>query len=174
MKFLLCLLLLLPSFAIAAIYKCVDQGQVTYSASPCGDSAQILPGHSDAVEQPQSQQGTLALYLRADHSYRVPGRINNHALDFVVDTGASTTFISQRVAMAAGIKSCTGMGYAGTANGKVRTCVATIPDISFGMFHFNNLMVTILPDLSVDALLGMDVLRHLKVEQHDDVMFISN
>jgi aspartyl protease family protein len=169
----LCLLLLLPALAMAAVYKCVDNGLVTYSASPCGSNAQLLPMRGSG-EQPQQEEGTLTLYLGADHSYRVQGAINSHPVEFVVDTGASSTVISQRVATAAGIKNCTGLGYAATANGMVSRCVATVPELSFGMFHVSSLMVTILPNLNVDALLGMDVLRRMKVEQHGDVMYISN
>lgn len=172
MRFVL-LLLLLPALADAAVFKCVDSGRVTYSASPCGDNAQQLSGGGGEPPQ-QEQQGKLTLYLGADHSYRVQGSINSHPVEFVVDTGASSTVVSQRVAKAAGIRSCTSMGYVATANGNVASCVATIPELSFGSFHVRNLMVTILPKLNVDALLGMDVLRRMKVEQRGDVMFISN
>lgn len=173
MKAVFCILLLLPAIATAAVFKCVDNGTVTYSASPCGDNAQLLPAeHGDPPQQ--EPQGTLTLYLRADHSYRVQGSINSHPVEFVVDTGASSTVISQQVATAAGIRNCTGLGYSATANGMVRNCVVTVPAMSFGTFHINNLMVTVLPNLNVDALLGMDVLRRMKVEQRGDVMYISN
>lgn len=173
MRTILCLLLLVPSLASAIVFKCTDNGHVTYSASPCGDNAQQLSGGGDESPQ-QEQQGKLTLYLGADHSYRVQGSISSHPVEFVVDTGASSTVISRRVANAAGIRSCTGMGYTATANGNVANCVATIPELSFGTFHVRNLMVTILPELNVDALLGMDVLRRMKVEQRGDVMYISN
>lgn len=165
------ILLLLPSLVQATVFKCVEHGEVTYSSSSCGAHAQVL---SSAPEPQQAQQGSLTLHLRADHSFRVAGTINSHPVDFVVDTGASSTVISQRVAAAAGIHSCTGLGYTGTANGMVRNCVATVPEMSFGMFRVNNLMVTILPHLGVDGLLGMDVLRNMKVEQRGEVMYISN
>jgi clan AA aspartic protease (TIGR02281 family) len=173
MKLTFCLLLLLPVLADAAVYKCVDNGRASYSATPCGANAQRLS--EQGSEQPQPEHGTtLTLYLRADHSFRVPGTINNHPVEFVIDTGASSTVISQHAASAAGIKSCTGLGYSATANGMVRNCVATVPELSFGTFHLSSQMVTILPNLNVDGLLGMDVLRRMKVEQRGDVMYISN
>jgi aspartyl protease family protein len=166
-------LLLLPALANAAVYKCVDNGRVSYSATPCGANAQRLA--EPVGDQPQpDQEATLTLYLRADHSFRVPGTINSQPVEFVVDTGSSSTVISRSAARSAGIKACTGMGYSATANGVVRNCVATVPELSFGTFHLNNLMVTILPSLNVDGLLGMDVLRRMKVEQRGDVMYISN
>lgn len=166
-------LLFVPLTASAAVYKCVDNGRATYSASPCGSNAQLLPMRGDA-EPPQQAQGTLTLYLRADHSYRAQGSVNSRPVEFVVDTGASSTVISQRVATAAGIRSCTGLGVTATANGTVRNCVAIVPELSFGLFHVSNLPVTILPGINVDGLLGMDVLRRMKVEQHGDVMYISD
>jgi aspartyl protease family protein len=174
MRLVFCLLLLLPSLAAAAVFKCVDNGQVTYSATPCGDNARRLPEESGDQPQQDQQGATLTLYLGADHSYRVPGTINSYPVEFVVDTGASSTVISQRTASAAGIRNCTGLGLSATANGMVRNCVVTVPELSFGMFHVSNLMVTILPNLNVGGLLGMDVLRRMKVEQRGDVMYISN
>jgi len=173
-KLLLCLLLLLPLLAEAAVYKCDDNGRVTYSAMPCGDNAQRLREQGGGQPQQDQPGTTLTLYLRADHSFRVPGTINHHPVEFVIDTGASSTVISQSAAKAVGIKACTGLGYTATANGTVRNCVATVQELSFGTFHLSSQMVTILPNLNVDGLLGMDVLRRMKVEQRGDVMYISN
>lgn len=173
MRLLCCILLLLPPLAEAAVYKCVDDGKATYSASPCGEHAQVLRSQGDTPPQEQPH-GTLTLYLRADHSYRVQGSINSRPVEFVVDTGASSTVLSQRTADAVGIRTCTGLGYTATANGAVPSCVVTVPQLTFGTFRVENLMVTILPNLNVDALLGMDVLRRMKVEQRGDVMYISN
>jgi aspartyl protease family protein len=119
------------------------------------------------------QQGTLTLHLDAGRSFRVQGTVNSYPVSYVVDTGASNTVISQQVADAAGILGCTNVGYSSTANGVVAKCVATASEISFGMFRFKNQMVTVLPNMGVDALLGMDVLRRMKIQQQDGVMYIS-
>ena len=171
---LFCLLLVFPVVATAAVFKCVDSGRVTYAARPCGANAQRLPERPGDQTQQDPPGTTLTLYLGADHSYRVPGMVNEHPVQFVIDTGSSSTVISQRTAKAAGITTCTSMGYSATANGLVHNCVAMVPRLSFGMFHLSNLIVTILPKLAVDGLLGMDVLRRMKVEEHGDVMYISN
>lgn len=170
MQRILFLLLLLPGMSWAAAYKCVDQGHVIYSATPCGDNAQLLQYHDDQA----ISQGTLTLHLDSSHSYRTAGTVNGHAVTFVVDTGATSTAVSQLVAEAAGIHSCTGAGYSATANGVVRRCVVTIPEITFGEFHVRNLVVAILPDMNVDGLLGMDVLGRMKIHQEDGVMYISS
>lgn len=163
-------LLLLPAMSWATSYKCEDQGRVIYSATPCGNNAQVLHFKDDQA----ISQGKLVLRMDAGRSFRAPGTVNGHAVTFVVDTGASNTVISQQVADAAGIRSCSSSGYVSTANGMVRKCVATVPEITFGEFHIKNLAVTILPNLAADGLLGMDVLRRMKIEQQDGLMYISN
>jgi len=170
MQRILFLLFLLPGLSWATTYKCVDQDKVVYSATPCGESAQLLQFRDDQA----ISKGTLTLHLDAGHSFRAPGKVNGYAVTFVVDTGASSTIISQRVAEAAGIHSCTGAGAVATANGVVQRCVTTIPEIVFGEFHIKNLVVTILPNMGVDGLLGMDVLRRMKIQQEDGVMYISS
>ncbi len=171
MKRLLCILLLLPAISHAATYKCVDQeGKVTYSSSPCAKDAQEMHFH-DNHAAPESK---LVVHMDARHSYRTSGTVNGHAVTFMIDTGASKTSISQEVAEAAGIKECIGAGVTSTANGVVRTCVAQVSEITFGNFHVRNLAVVVLPNLPVDALLGMDVLGTMKIQQEFEVLSISN
>lgn len=162
---------LLPCEVLAAVYKCDDHGKVTYSGTKCASDAQVI---SSASDQPINEHGSLTLYLNSHHSFTTQGSINDLPVTFVVDTGASVTTISERAAIRAGIKSCTGAGFVATGNGVVRTCSVTIPRLSFGTFHLNDVTVNILPSLSVDALLGMNVLRRMKINQQEDVMFISN
>lgn len=170
MKRLLCILFLLPCVSWATTYKCTDEGHVVYSATPCGDNAQLLHFTDDQA----ISQGKLAVHMDMNHSFRTPGAVNGHPVSFVVDTGASRTVISGQVAAAAGVQGCANAAYTSTANGVVRNCMVTVPEITFGDFHVKNLVVAILPNLGTDALLGMDVLGRLKIQQEDGVMYISN
>lgn len=170
MKYWLYTLLLAPGLSLATTYKCVDSsGATVYSSTPCGDNAQVLPYSDDRA----ISNGTLVLQLDEHHSYRTRGTVNGSPVSFVVDTGASVTVISQQVAEAAGIRSCSTTGYAATANGVVPRCTATVDEITFGEFHVKHLVVSIMPDLPVDALLGMDVLGRLKIQQQDGTLSIS-
>lgn len=161
----------LPCETLAAVYKCDDHGKIVYSGVKCAENAQVL---STARDAPVSEHGNLTLYLTASRNFTTQGTINDTPVTFVVDTGAFVTTISSRVAIKAGIKTCTGAGLASTANGVVQTCSVTVPKLSFGSFHLNDVTVIILPSLGVDALLGMNVLRRMKINQQEDVMFISN
>ena len=171
MKYTLLILLLLPGAAGATTYKCVDDsGETVYAAQPCGNNAKVVP----YVDDHDISKGTLVLTMDLNHSYRTSGTVNGSPVTFVVDTGASGTVISQRVAMSAGIRSCSTVGYAATANGVVARCTATVSEITFGDFHVRNLVVAVMPNMPQDALLGMDVLGRLKIQQADRVLSISN
>jgi clan AA aspartic protease (TIGR02281 family) len=169
MKRMLCVLLLLPGISWATTYKCVDKDKVTYSSNPCGKDAQVMRFHGD---QDNSQE-KLEVRMDASHSYRTPGTVNGRHVTFVIDTGASRTAISQQVADAAGLKGCSNASYAATANGMVVSCQVTVPEITFGTFHVRNLVVAIMPSMPVDALLGMDVLGRMKIQQEYGVLYIS-
>jgi clan AA aspartic protease (TIGR02281 family) len=169
MKHLLFILILLPGASWATTYKCVDEGRVTYSTKPCGDNAQVMP----YTDNQAISQGKLVLSLDMNHSYRTPGTVNGKPVSFVVDTGASGTAISQRVAQAAGVNGCIGEVISYTANGVVKICKVTVPEITFGEFRVKNLVVVIMPNMPVDALLGMDVLGRLKIHQENGVLYIS-
>lgn len=171
MKYWLFFLLLAPGLAGATTYKCVDaSGETVYSSTPCGDHAQVLP----FVDDRAISSGTLVLQLDENHSYRTRGTVNGSPVSFVVDTGASGTVISGRVAAAAGIRACSTVGYTATANGVVARCTATVDEVTFGGFHLKHLVVSILPNMPVDGLLGMDVLGRLKIQQQDGTLSLSS
>jgi len=171
MKRTVCILLLLPGISWATTYKCVGQdGSVTYSSNPCAKDAQVMHFHDDQA----ISQGKLVVRMDTFRSYRTSGTVNGQPVSFVIDTGASRTSISQHVADAAGIKGCANANYTATANGVVVSCQVTVSELSFGNFHVHNLVVAIMPSMPVDALLGMDVLGRMKIQQEDGVMYISN
>ena len=156
----------------AAVFKCEDRGKVVYSETKCAENAQVLStGKADVKVE---EHGNLTLYLNANHAYTTQGYVNETPVTFVVDTGASTTAISLRAAVNAGVKTCFGSGFTATAGGVIRTCSVTIPRLAFGMFHLRDVTVNIVPSLPVDGLLGMNVLSHMKINQQEGVMFISN
>jgi clan AA aspartic protease (TIGR02281 family) len=170
MKYWLLTFLLFPGVAGATTYKCVNAaGETVYSATPCGDNAKVVP----YVDDHGISSGTLVLHLDERQSYRTTGTVNGSPVNFVVDTGASGTVISQRVAEAAGIRSCSTVGYAATANGVVTRCTTTVSELTFGAFRVRNLVVAVMPNMPVDALLGMDVLGRLKIQQEDGVLSLS-
>jgi aspartyl protease family protein len=112
--------------------------------------------------------------IRRDHDghYRLPGLVNGVEVEFMIDTGATHSAVSRKVARSAGLKTV-GATRAFTAAGPVEAEVA-LADLSLeGGLMAGRLRVTVLPDLGAEGLLGMDVLGKLRVEQVNGVLRLS-
>lgn len=90
----------------------------------------------------------------------------------LIDTGATHTAINMRVARVAGI-GCQSVGIASTANGSVKTCLSIASEITFGGMVVKNVLVSVMPNMSADVLLGMNVLEQFKINQGSGFMQIS-
>lgn len=117
-------------------------------------------------------QGFLDISQRPDGHYYIAGFVNGMPLVFLLDTGATLTSLSRDMASKAGISSCTARTF-NTANGSVEGCVAKVPEFSFGNFVMRDFEVAIMPNMTNDALLGMNVLRLFQMEQQNGVMRIA-
>jgi predicted aspartyl protease len=58
-------------------------------------------------------------------------------------------------------------------NGTVDVCFTTASKISVGDYHLTNVAVSILPDSTMNPLLGMSALSQLHLEQKNGEMLIS-
>jgi aspartyl protease family protein len=168
--------LLLPSIAFSGAFKCVENGHTIYSETACGADAQQVPERIGGLAHPVSVDGTsrsVTLMLNNHGAYTISGTVNDASVEFQVDTGASMVTVARRIAERAGIP-CERQTVSQTANGPVRGCVATVSEITFGGFRMNNIQVGIVPNMAVDALLGMNALRYFKIDQpQDGIMIIS-
>lgn len=116
--------------------------------------------------------GFVELAQRQDGHYYADGYVNGAPIVFVVDTGATLTALSRNAAYRAGIEACEPRTFR-TANGAIEGCVGRAPRIEIGGFTLHDIEVGVLPNQTVDALLGMNILRHFRVEQQGGVMRIS-
>jgi aspartyl protease family protein len=104
-----------------------------------------------------------------DGHYHWPGSINGREVDFLVDTGATGTAISARLARELGLEAL-GPMQSHTAGGVVSGQLVSA-DVSLrGGVNAQRLRVAALPDLGERPLLGMDVLGRLQWQQRDGVM----
>jgi len=126
-----------------------------------------------AEKLPKQVFGNGYMDLRRDRSghYRVPGGINGSYVEFMVDTGASLTSITNRAAIDARVPSCNPRIF-NTAGGKVNGCVGVAQKLVFGNFTIEDVEVAIMPELE-ENLLGMNVLSRVRIEQQGDVMRMS-
>lgn len=190
MKLVLCFFLLLPHLAIASVFKCTDErGRVTFSTSSCGDKAEFIyyapfPDSSlpKQILRPLEQVSApvSGLIIPYKNGYFVSGSIKGVPVRFHVDTGSTDITISRKVAGQAGIYECRPAKYH-TANGIIDSCVAIVSKVTFGNFIIQNIEVSYAAyprgadpgSTDSDALLGMNALRHFKIEQQGGFLKIS-
>jgi len=165
MKELLLLLLLGASFPCFAAYECWERGRLFIQSAPC-DTGFPPPWFSGTV-----QSSSVRIPLE-NNAYRISGTVQGVPVVHLVDTGATHTAINKRVATAAGIV-CQSAGISSTANGTVNTCISVVSEMTFGGMSVRNVTVTVMPDMSQDVLLGMNVLAQYKINQGAGFMQIS-
>lgn len=114
---------------------------------------------------------TIELRRGPDGHYHWPGTINGRRVDFLVDTGATTTTVPQSLADALDLPAL-GRVRGSTANGPV-TGTLTRADVSLdGGVALSNLTLMALPALSA-PLLGMNVLSRLHWRHSGDRLIIE-
>lgn len=117
-------------------------------------------------------EGVFDLQRQPDGHYYLRGYLNGQPAEFMVDTGASVTTVSQPLADKAGIRACVPRNFV-TAAGPVVGCVGKASVIQLGEVVLHGYEVAIIPGMVNDGLLGMDILGRLKLEQQDDIMRLS-
>ncbi len=118
-------------------------------------------------------QGAVELKRTMDGHYYASGLINGHPVVFMVDTGASTISVSRATADRLGLKGCRDTVY-GTAGGTVRGCEARADEVEVAGLRARDVRVAVLPSQHDDlVLLGMNVLRHFRIETEAGTMRLS-
>ncbi len=117
----------------------------------------------------QVSGGVVELRRGSDGHYHWPGSINGHAVDFLVDTGATGTAMSAGLARELQLESL-GPVQSETAGGRVTGQVVSADLTLQGGVSAQRLRIVALPGLSERPLLGMDVLGRLKWQQGDGVL----
>lgn len=131
---------------------------------------QALQAHQQRSRFVQAD-GVIELTRGPDGHYHWPGRVDGVPVDFLVDTGATSTALPRALAERAGLQP-EGTVRSNTAGGLVTGQTARA-DVSLeGGVQALRLRVTVLPDLD-SPLLGMDVLGRLKLTQHQGVLTID-
>jgi len=115
--------------------------------------------------------GRIELKRAPDGHFHWPGRVNGVAVDFLVDTGATSTALPLALAQEAGL-ALEGAMRSSTAGGVVDGRVARA-DVSLqGGVTAERLRVAVLPRLE-SPLLGMDVISKLRLSQRDGVLTLE-
>lgn len=184
-------LVLTPVVAAAGtIYTCqTPDGRLHRLEQPCGKYKEISrqepkvapvtwptrTAHTTTlakIKAPSDTENVFALaHSDQSRTYRVKGFIENLPVNFVVDTGASSVVIPEKMAKWAGI-GCMNKVRINTANGMDTACGSMIKNLRIGDIALHDVEVVIAKNLS-EVLLGQSALRSLRVEQHGGVLKLS-
>jgi aspartyl protease family protein len=168
---ILFLILLFPCFASAEVFKCVNDGKVSYSSSSCLSGS--VPYQSNRASVTDTSADSVTVTRDAHGIYSLPGSINGRSVNFIVDTVASFTTISGDFARQLGINNCVQVGITHTANGDGPMCRVKVDSLSFGGFSYSNLSISLNPTMQGVVLFGNDLLSGFKVNQQAGVMVLS-
>ena len=115
--------------------------------------------------------GAVVLDRTFDGHYYLTGRINGREVVFMVDTGASTIAIGDSLAGELDLGTCRPRQYA-TAAGTVHGCEAVAGEVEVAGLRLPDVRVAVLPGGDT-VLLGMNVLRHFRIEQQGRQMRLT-
>ena len=103
--------------------------------------------------------------------YSGPGTINGRAVEFLVDTGATTVALSQAEANRIGLDWKRGKpGLSQTANGPVPVYAVNLSSVRLGGVEIANVAAVVLPAEMPMVLLGNSFLSRFSMRQDSDVM----
>ncbi len=128
--------------------------------------------HQQQQTRFSSRGGVIDIRRAPDGHYHWPGYINGREVDFLVDTGATSTAISTDLARELGLESI-GRVQSETAGGVVSGTVMRADVTLRGGIVAERLRLTALPRMGDHPLLGMDVLGRLRWTQADGVLRID-
>jgi aspartyl protease family protein len=129
--------------------------------------------HQRAQTQFQVTTGGLIEIRRGpDGHYHWPGSINGLPVDFLIDTGATGTAMSQAMARQLALEPLRRV-QSQTAGGVVTGELVRADLVLQGGVRIDRLAVTALAGLNDRPLLGMDVMGRLRWQQHNGVLTID-
>ncbi len=140
-----------------------------------GRKITLRVGQNAAMSAGSVSSAPLTLQADEQGHYFIDGKINEHSIRFLLDTGASAVILGQSLAKKLNLDlSQAQTGYAQTANGKVQTKNIFLSRLQLGgTIELNNVEAHILMGESPHALLGMSALRRLNMNQSGGTMTLS-
>ncbi len=126
-------------------------------------------------QAPQSSYGTNYVEVILDSGrgghYTASGLINGHKVNFMVDTGATSVALSERLANQLNVKKLIPIDLS-TANGVVRGWATKLDTVTLGAIELHNVSATITPNMDDDVLLGMSFLRPLDFAHRNNQLIL--
>lgn len=130
---------------------------------------QYNPNTHIALSAGQGQ--TLVLKRSKDGHFRLNGSINGQPVVMLIDTGATTIALSAALAQRLNLERGEPM-LSQTANGEVEGYASRLSQLQFGPFEFENASVGVVPNMSDEVLLGMNILKRFDITLKDEQMIL--
>lgn len=111
-----------------------------------------------------SQNGKIEIQKSSDNHFYLMAKVNGKNVIFLIDTGATTTTLTEKDAKRIGIN-LNDLKYnqiIQTANGTSFSADAKIENFEVGNFRINDFWILVNKNLSENSLLGMNFLKKLK------------
>ncbi len=122
--------------------------------------------------QTTDQQNVVILKRNRYGHYVTQGKINNHSVTFLLDTGASDISIPDKIAKQLKLKYGQERRYQ-TANGIIVGNLTTLKSVSIGNIKLHNVRASINPNMNDDEiLLGMTFLKFIEFTQRGDTLIL--
>jgi aspartyl protease family protein len=128
--------------------------------------------HQQRQSRFQASGGVIEIRRGPDGHYHWPGSINGLEVDFLIDTGATGTAISQAMARQLELETLRRV-QSQTAGGVVTGELVRADVVLQGGVRVDRLAIVALAGLGERPLLGMDVLGRLRWQQRDGVLTID-
>lgn len=125
------------------------------------------------VTSQQSLDNTRTVILKRNKSghYIATGHINNHAVELIIDTGATDISVPAKLAGKLNLKKGAPVKTI-TANGTITTYATTLNTVQLGDIVINNVRASLNPH-SNEVLLGMSFLKQLEFTQRGNTLTIK-
>jgi aspartyl protease family protein len=128
------------------------------------------PNQHAAVSGTEQGPQTLRLQRNRYGHYVASGLINQQAVVFLLDTGASDVSIPETLARQMGLSRGRAMQYQ-TANGTITVYRTTLTQVNLGGLILSDIKASINPYMQGnEVLLGMSFLKHLEFSQRGDTL----
>ena len=115
----------------------------------------------------------ITLHRHYDHHFRIKGKVNNVPITFLVDTGATSIAISEKLARQAKLPRYAPI-HIQTANGMTIGYMTRIKELRFNSIVLKNVRAVISPNLETSSsLLGMNVLKKFRIIQEKDTLTLT-
>jgi len=128
--------------------------------------------NQQVIMQNMDKQRVVVLKRNRYGHYVTQGKINNHSVTFMLDTGASDISIPDKIAKKLKLSYGPEREYQ-TANGTIIANLTTLKSVSIGNIKLQNVRASINPKMDHDEILmGMSFLKYIEFTQRGDTLIL--